>query len=78
MTTIDAVKFNYQSGNILDGKILKPEIKSLAEILQREYVRVGQLQEPTYRTLKRAYPKIGRNELCPCCSGKKFKACHGR
>ena len=23
-------------------------------------------------------PKIGRNELCPCGSGKKFKNCHGR
>ncbi|MBX2930456.1 MAG: preprotein translocase subunit SecA [Chitinophagaceae bacterium] len=25
-----------------------------------------------------AAPKIGRNELCPCGSGKKYKACHGR
>ncbi len=23
-------------------------------------------------------PKIGRNELCPCGSGKKYKHCHGR
>jgi preprotein translocase subunit SecA len=22
--------------------------------------------------------KVGRNELCPCGSGKKFKHCHGR
>jgi preprotein translocase subunit SecA len=22
--------------------------------------------------------KIGRNDLCPCGSGKKFKQCHGR
>ena len=22
--------------------------------------------------------KVGRNELCPCGSGKKFKQCHGR
>lgn len=25
-----------------------------------------------------AAPKIGRNDLCPCGSGKKYKACHGR
>jgi preprotein translocase subunit SecA len=25
----------------------------------------------------RAAPKIGRNDLCPCGSGKKFKKCHG-
>ena len=23
-------------------------------------------------------PKIGRNDLCPCGSGKKFKQCHGK
>ena len=26
----------------------------------------------------KAEPKIGRNEPCPCGSGKKFKNCHGR
>jgi preprotein translocase subunit SecA len=24
------------------------------------------------------FPKVGRNEPCPCGSGKKFKACHGK
>jgi preprotein translocase subunit SecA len=23
-------------------------------------------------------PKVGRNDPCPCGSGKKFKACHGK
>ena len=25
-----------------------------------------------------AGPKIGRNDPCPCGSGKKYKACHGK
>ena len=25
-----------------------------------------------------AVPKVGRNDPCPCGSGKKYKACHGR
>jgi uncharacterized protein YecA (UPF0149 family) len=25
-----------------------------------------------------AIPKVGRNEPCPCGSGKKYKQCHGR
>src|SRR5690606_34840064 len=29
------------------------------------------------RPTQRDEPKIGRNELCPCGSGKKFKQCHG-
>ena len=24
-----------------------------------------------------SFKKIGRNELCPCNSGKKYKHCHG-
>jgi len=28
-------------------------------------------------TVKRETPKVGRNDPCPCGSGKKFKLCHG-
>jgi len=28
-------------------------------------------------TVRREVPKVGRNEPCPCGSGKKFKNCHG-
>jgi preprotein translocase subunit SecA len=35
-----------------------------SQISKSEPVRVG--------------PKVGRNDPCPCGSGKKFKACHGR
>ena len=33
---------------------------------------------PPKRAPVQAGPKIGRNDLCPCGSGKKYKACHGR
>ncbi len=29
-------------------------------------------------TVVRTMPKVGRNDPCPCGSGKKFKQCHGR
>jgi len=29
-------------------------------------------------TVRRDAPKVGRNDPCPCGSGKKFKACHGK
>jgi len=29
-------------------------------------------------TIRRDQPKTGRNDPCPCGSGKKFKQCHGR
>ncbi len=36
---------------------------------------VSQRQKP--ETFKRDVPKVGRNEKCPCGSGKKYKQCHG-
>ncbi len=33
-------------------------------------------EEPA-KPAHRDQPKVGRNELCPCGSGKKFKKCHG-
>jgi uncharacterized protein len=29
-------------------------------------------------TIRRDAPKVGRNDACPCGSGKKFKTCHGK
>ena len=29
------------------------------------------------KTIKRDHPKVGRNDPCPCGSGKKYKKCHG-
>ncbi len=29
------------------------------------------------RTVRRKVPKVGRNDPCPCGSGKKYKKCHG-
>jgi uncharacterized protein YecA (UPF0149 family) len=28
-------------------------------------------------TVRRDEPKVGRNDPCPCGSGKKYKKCHG-
>jgi uncharacterized protein YecA (UPF0149 family) len=33
--------------------------------------------EEAAKPAHRDQPKVGRNELCPCGSGKKFKKCHG-
>ena len=30
------------------------------------------------RTVRREEPKVGRNDPCPCGSGKKYKNCHGK
>jgi preprotein translocase subunit SecA len=38
--------------------------------------RVGG-DDAAVRTVRREEPKVGRNDPCPCGSGKKYKKCHG-
>jgi preprotein translocase subunit SecA len=33
---------------------------------------------PPAETVRRDKPKVGRNDPCPCGSGKKYKTCHGK
>jgi preprotein translocase subunit SecA len=40
--------------------------------------RIGQDIEPRKQTVVNKYKGVGRNDLCPCGSGKKFKKCHGK
>jgi preprotein translocase subunit SecA len=62
-------------------RILTVEIKRPEEDVQRRRVAkeslnnlggAGEKQQPIRKT------KIGRNDPCPCGSGKKYKFCHGR
>ncbi len=55
---------------------------------QASHTVLGQFNQPENQTagsaqpvkvqVKRTYPKVGRNDPCPCGSGKKYKYCHGR
>lgn len=40
----------------------------------REFIMPMEIQ-PTPKQMARRPPKVGRNEPCPCGSGKKFKRC---
>lgn len=37
----------------------------------------GNRQQAKPETFKRTDKKVGRNDPCPCGSGKKYKKCHG-
>jgi preprotein translocase subunit SecA len=45
-------------------------VREAAEAVSRGSERV--------ETVRRVDPKVGRNDNCPCGSGKKFKHCHGK
>ncbi len=40
--------------------------------------QADQATAPKVQTIIRETPKVGRNEPCPCGSGKKYKHCHGK
>lgn len=56
----------------LDAAIedLVTNVIELADLARAERLRVT--------TVRREGPKVGRNDPCPCGSGRKFKQCHGR
>ncbi|AHF08240.1 preprotein translocase subunit SecA [Desulfitobacterium metallireducens] len=42
-----------------------------------QHIHTNRDQEEPARPVHNEGPKIGRNDLCPCGSGKKYKNCHG-
>jgi preprotein translocase subunit SecA len=81
--------FNEMRGNI-DRAVVNRffvEIDRHQEFVQRQKERVAyreQMSQAGYQLgkggagLRREMPKVGRNDPCPCGSGKKYKQCHGR
>ncbi|KIP98604.1 MULTISPECIES: preprotein translocase subunit SecA [Pseudomonas] len=68
---------------------LRRDAEALAQRMQFQHDEVSALEEPEAEAQDggdvavasapvRAEQKIGRNELCPCGSGKKYKHCHGQ
>jgi preprotein translocase subunit SecA len=57
--------------------LLKAEIRQKIERQQVEKPVATNHQEETKQQPKKT-TKVGRNEPCPCGSGKKYKQCHGK
>lgn len=62
----------------------RESLETIHESMLRAYERALKTEkEPTYvydggDTYRRMQPKVGRNDPCPCGSGKKYKKCCGR
>ncbi|MDE6343042.1 MAG: SEC-C domain-containing protein [Muribaculaceae bacterium] len=48
------------------------------ESAQRQAMQSASRQQPQKKAPAKAEPKVGRNDPCPCGSGKKYKNCHGK
>ncbi len=54
-------------------KIQRQHEKELAELQMTGSASAGTVSQ----TVVNAGPRVGRNDPCPCGSGKKYKKCHG-
>jgi len=69
-----------------DGRIYSPEqVKVMQDFANRcQKVEAKEIfkhlvpmeVEPTEKQMSRRPSRVGRNDFCPCGSGKKFKNCH--
>ncbi|MFT4571578.1 MAG: SEC-C motif-containing protein [Hyphomicrobiaceae bacterium] len=59
------------------GTLNKHSEVSLFEKVDGEW-RFSDAQAPDFKQVRRDEPKVGRNDPCPCGSGKKNKKCCGR
>ena len=54
---------------------------TLEQLGEQGYAQEAPQAEPepeVHFTFHRETPKVGRNDLCPCGSGKKYKKCCGK
>lgn len=58
--------------------LLKAEVRQNLERHENKNIKTNDSSESTKKTPKKAENKIGRNDPCPCGSGKKYKQCCGK
>lgn len=58
-----------------NGNIMTAEHANLLNSALGRPVAKEMKVEPTPAQMARRPPKVGRNDFCPCGSGKKFKKC---
>jgi preprotein translocase subunit SecA len=61
-----------------DGSVSEERGDQAAQAEQAAQAALGAVAAAMASSRASAVPKVGRNDPCPCGSGKKYKHCHGR
>jgi uncharacterized protein len=61
----------------LDDEVPVADLDEALDLVIGSVLRIEEAVHPR-RPQVRDTPKVGRNDPCPCGSGRKYKACHGR
>lgn len=69
-------KVDFSASYVMDG--LREEHRESANFVKKDGEWLYETGEVTPTTIVRQGPKVGRNDPCPCGSGKKYKQCCGK
>jgi len=71
------VEYKKEAYSLFENLLFKLKSDLITVLLNLEVVQDKQDSEANNTTKDISFKKIGRNEPCPCNSGKKYKHCHG-
>jgi preprotein translocase subunit SecA len=70
-------------GNLQEAKEQKTDLRNVKMSREEQAMKAaaqgaGRAEQAKPETFIRTEKKVGRNDACPCGSGKKYKHCHGK
>ena len=71
------VEYKKEAYSLFENLLFKLKSDLVTVLLNLEVVQQNEEQTKNGTTKDISFKKIGRNEPCPCNSGKKYKHCHG-
>ena len=71
------VEYKKEAYSLFENLLFKLKSDLVTVLLNLEVVQQNDKQTENVTTKDTSFKKIGRNEPCPCNSGKKYKHCHG-
>lgn len=75
--TSDEARQHARDRDAIDRELPLDDLDDAIEQLVLGVLEIADITRPR-RPVERAQPKVGRNDPCPCGSGRKYKQCHGR
>jgi uncharacterized protein YecA (UPF0149 family) len=73
---VSAEDLNINQNEYVPGPAIVEKMKGLVEQKKEELLERERLTSMPKQPYRREDPRVGRNDPCPCGSGKKFKKCH--
>ena len=76
---VEDLPVNFIGSTWKESQAIKEEAASGSQIAEQQQAAIdGTQSEKKPEPIRNRQPRVGRNDPCPCGSGKKYKHCHGK